>query len=281
MMNSSSSSASFRDPLQDAWLNNEEDLTLLYEHSKSSQGDEMLTLVLQNYPLRYFELTNLSTIVDGKPNTDNHIAIKEEQHLPKKPSEGIIEASFKVYKDKDYSSSGPDAWADKDTFATKFDEITEYVDKLIEEHQGVLCFKDGQLSEGPIENRIYLHIADVISIWLHKIVLKQCPMVCMKSPFLLKVGDNFQDMLSVTMEDISIAKFIMRNADYFYMKYAYWDNHSNIPIRLNIPEALGMMSLSHQLLLDPFFQKCQLAKFQHLCRKMITSKDRITYGLFI
>jgi hypothetical protein len=280
-MNSSSSSPSFRDPLQDAWLNNEQDLALLYEHSKSSSVDDMFALVLQNYPLRYFELIQQSTIIDGKSLLENKISIKEEQHLPKKPSEGIMKASFKVYKDKYNSTKGPDAWAVKDTFETKFVNISNYVDKVIEEHQGILCFKDGEFSEGPIENRIYLHMADVISIWLHKIVLKQSPMVCMKSPFLLEIGENIQDMLSVSIDDFSFAKFIIRNADFFYMKYAYWENQSNIPIRLNIPETLGMMTISHQLLSDPFFQKCQLAKFQHLCRKMSTQKDRIIYGLFI
>ena len=164
-------------------------------------------------------------------------------------------------------------------FHEKFKNTIELINNCIRKNHGIVCYKNGDISDQTYENIVCLHFVDVLSLLLHRIALRSEPVVVLKTPLLREIGDDFMDMFSFNLSSDDELKFVLKNADIFYMIYGYWSNNSVVPIRLNVANELANMKQSNSLLKDTFFQQCQIAKLDSLGRKMDEYKEKMFYAL--
>ena len=164
-------------------------------------------------------------------------------------------------------------------FHVKFKTTIALINKCIRKNHGIVCYKNGDISDQSYENIVCLNFVDVLSLLLHRIALRSAPVVVLKTPLLTEIGADFMDMFSFNLSSDDELKFVLKNADIFYMIYGYWSNNSVVPIRLNISNELANMKKSTSLLKDAFFQQCQIAKLQSLGRRMDEHKQKMFYAL--
>ena len=269
------------DQLRGIWMEHGYDLRLIHIASDSAKAGDKLWHVVNDCPLRYVVVEFSEKMEEGEKIKVKHMSFKCETHLPVRPSSDkeLSDLAFSLYvTDHERTHHSGNKKLERE-FHTKFKNTIVLINKCIRKNHGIICYKNGDISDQSYENIVCLNFVDVLSLLLNRIALRSSPLVMLKTPLLQKIGDDFMDMFSFNLSSDEELKFILKNADIFYMMYGYWSNNSVVPVRLNISDELANMRKSTSLLEDPFFQQCQVAKLQSLGRKMDEYKQKAFYAL--
>ena len=123
----------------------------------------------------------------------------------------------------------------------QFNNMWSKIDDAISIHHGILCERRNDRISYNARDKLLFHICDVIVMLCQTMTSTgtgQLHSFRILSPSMggLNLGmisDDFVGTLS-TEERF----FLFNNADFFYVLYGYWANHSMLPIRLNCPSML-------------------------------------------
>ena len=269
------------DQLAQIWKEHGYDLRLIHVAAESALPGDKMWHVVNDCPLRLLTVKFFEKLVDGQMTKVRNMSFTCETHLPARPStdKELSDLAFSLYVTDHERTHHAGSTKLEREFHVKFKTIIELINNCIRKNHGIVCYKNGDISDQTYENIVCLHFVDVLSLLLHRIALRSEPEVALKTPLLNKIGDDFMDMFSFNLSDDVELKFILKNADIFYMIYGYWSNNSVVPIRLNVPDELANMKQTNSLLKDSFFQQCQCAKLDSLGRKMDEYKEKMFYAL--
>jgi hypothetical protein len=161
----------------------------------------------------------------------------------------------------------------------RMDKTVDTFNAAIERDHGVIFSRDGSDDlEFLDEKKILLHVADAIVLWVHEV----------------KKGQGIPPTFSIATEASSYVtpsmffnyfiaslpkktkKFIFYNADFLYVCFAYWGNHSMLPCRMDVPEQY--MPHAYLLFNDTNFNKHMKGKLNQLRREK-RNLDNIDYLL--
>ena len=159
-------------------------------------------------------------------------------------------------------------------FRTKYNSICQDINKAIHKNHGVQCYEDGDSKNLLTTNVIYIHICDVINIMVDKKKYNKQPEVVVKTTLLRTIEStliNDYEINYLKKEDI---EFFFMYADLIYITYAYWNNHSFIPIRTGIDNNSQIFEKSSFFINNDHFLGHQFGKVQEFNQNndLVTSK---------
>jgi hypothetical protein len=148
---------------------------------------------------------------------------------------------------------------------TKFMDITDIIDAAIYSNHGIKCYEDGDCTNNHISNVIYIHVCDIINLYITKLRSLPRPNVVVVTQLLESFPENITDELTTKLLSYKKLKTLVKYIDLFYIFYAYYGNFSFIPIRgaLN-RELLNEMPHSSMFMNDEHFVNHQCGKMMQL-----------------
>jgi hypothetical protein len=159
-----------------------------------------------------------------------------------------------------------------DKFEKKIGEITDIINDAIKLDHGILCNREGINKDAELKDKVLLHIADVIVMFVHQV-----------KPHLGKPKFWFKTDGSETVDTSKLEnpfvhslneeqkKFLFYNADYFIVVFSYWGNYSMLPCRMIVPEMLVNASTLHY---NERFRMHQIGKLEQLNREQWRVLDK-------
>jgi hypothetical protein len=112
----------------------------------------------------------------------------------------------------------------------KFRAITDIIDAAIYENHGIKCHEDGDCNNNHISNVIYIHVCDVLNLYITKLRSLERPNVVVVTQLLESFPENITDELTTKLLNAKKLRTLVNYIDLFYMFYAYYGNFSFIPI---------------------------------------------------
>ena len=155
----------------------------------------------------------------------------------------------------------------RESWRSHFMKFLEIVEEVIKKNGCVQVHLDGNLYNNEQNNIAMLHIVDTMMLFTKRHLKEKELNVFLKSESLqdISVFDNMKDHFF----DINIVgnmlrtQFFFWNQDFLYLYLGYFENYSDFPIRLNVPE-IGHMPKCRKVNLDPCFRQHQLFKMNQL-----------------
>jgi hypothetical protein len=148
-------------------------------------------------------------------------------------------------------------------YQRRFQNVLETVDNAVRAHHGVKCFEDGDRTNDSFGNVFYLHVCDVINIYVNR--RRGMPTnVYIPTNSLDEISDDVVDELtSVLLQGETLSTFDYQ-CDVFYRCFCYYGNYSFLAIRTQIPMNLDEMLFSRFFTNNPHFMQHQFGKVDQL-----------------
>jgi hypothetical protein len=109
------------------------------------------------------------------------------------------------------------------------------IDASIKTYHGIKCYEDGDLTNDNIKNVYFLHVCDVMNLFMNKKTNKGTTLL-LKSKLLNELKHTTLDQLTSCILDEEYTNFFVENIDFLYITFCYYGNASMLPIRTYIPE---------------------------------------------
>lgn len=164
-----------------------------------------------------------------------------------------------------------------DKFKFKLQEMIDIINRAIELDHGILCHRDGRKDDAPLKDKVLLHVADVIILFVHDIKGHLGA-----AKFWLQT-DGSDSVNTLVLDNPFVRsltepqkRFLFYNADFFYVVYAYWGNYSILPCRMEVPAMLEKASMLYQ---SERFKRHHEGKLEQLGREQRRVLDK-THFMF-
>jgi hypothetical protein len=121
-----------------------------------------------------------------------------------------------------------------DMYKHIFQETCQIIDTCIKKNHGIMCFKDGDIYNDSPSNGWFLHVCDIMNIYISQQSNQAVEMV-VPSQLLPKIEPNEvkNDLIHKHLPSLNLL-FLEAHEDFLYMCYGYYANHSFIPIRTSV-----------------------------------------------
>jgi hypothetical protein len=148
-------------------------------------------------------------------------------------------------------------------YQRRFQRVLEIIDGAVRAHHGVKCFEDGDRTNLNYRNVFYLHVCDVINIYVNR--RRGVPThVYIRTNSLSEISSNLSDELTtelLTGEELETFDY---QCDMFYRCFCYYGNYSFLAIRTQVPLNLEEMPLSRFFTNNEHFMQHQFGKVDQL-----------------
>jgi hypothetical protein len=246
---------------------------LVEEYMKTATVGDVQFLEVQSYPLVSMTFTSGDTKQDSNERECHLNLIMEEDGFPRSPG-GKYETEKHGYslhceriKKKRESDSTFKVKAMSFKHYKKYHEgLLMIIDHMIKQHHGVECYLDGDLNNSTPTNVVILHVCDVLNIGKCKRLGLPMPEVMVASTKLQRVPSTIKTSLLDHLIQNTLLTFILNESDHLYTCYAYFGNHSFIPIRLNMTNLQTDMPNASFFMMNEFFVNHQKGKLQEFNR---------------
>ena len=147
-------------------------------------------------------------------------------------------------------------------YETYFNEMVDIINDAIRENHGILCNKRRSTDDVPLNEKVLLHISDVIIMFVHD-VKRQLgkPQFVLVSDTTERIDISEVDNPFIRLLTDKQKRFLFYNADYFIVIYSYWSNFSFLPCRLAVPSILVHANSIHA---NPLFYHHQAGKLAQI-----------------
>jgi hypothetical protein len=152
--------------------------------------------------------------------------------------------------------------------ATSFDEwremfmsVISVMDESIRDRHGVLCFEDGNMNNNDVTNVFYMHICDVMNVYICRLA-GEVPVVYLPTPSFNTVNVKSKNMLTDRMLSTEQINFFIQEIDFLYNSYAYFANYSFLPVRTLLEPRDDVITTAHFYTHDDHFRTHQDGKLK-------------------
>ena len=214
----------------------------MVEYAKSQPIGVRHFLQVSSYPLRSVSIT-FHTIV-GK---GGHLVWQQEPQdeliIDRPDGDGYNSIGYDWYKTSLDRHNLSHTCMTKSLWVLHFDNITNKISDATHVHHGILCNKrttESRISMD-VKDKLLFHICDVIVMLYESISPTEHDgsifNLLTTSVGGLDLGMIANDFIPTLSKEEKM--FLYWNSDFIYVIFAYWANHSMLPIRLKCPPALG------------------------------------------
>ena len=215
-----------------------EKLDDMVEYAKSQPLGVRHFLEISSFPLSSVSIT-FQTIAGKGGHLVWNQEPPEEVMLSRPEGDGYDKTGYQWYMKfcTTHSISPP---MSKIAWVGMFNLINSKVDNAISINHGVLCEKERNTISFNSRDKLLFHICDILVMLCEKM----SPSTLTLRPFrLLTASVCGMDLSMISDEFVGTLtnkekEFLFHNADFLYVLYGYWANHSMLPIRLNCPTIL-------------------------------------------
>jgi hypothetical protein len=143
--------------------------------------------------------------------------------------------------------------------------ITDVIDATIYQNHGIKCYEDGNSRNNHISNVIYIHVCDILNLYMTGLKNLPSPRVVVVTQLLERFPEGMVDILTTDLLDTQKLNLLVEHIDFFYMFYAYYGNFSFIPIRSRLHcRLMDQMPHSSMFMNDEHFIRHQNGKMKQL-----------------
>jgi hypothetical protein len=195
---------------------------------------------ISSYPLASVLIKVVSIDQNTRERNTEMIFVSQMTWFPKKPGnvDDIMRAGYKLHKRRITQSVGTELENNKMMTWTKYKyyhiAVLNLIDRCIHKNHGVQCQQNGQIDEHRLDNTFFLHICDVINLFVTQELNLKIPELVLATHWLRHIPENISNMLKGRVMNTTQCKFLLEEADHIYCCYAYYSNFSFIPIRLRV-----------------------------------------------
>jgi hypothetical protein len=148
-------------------------------------------------------------------------------------------------------------------YQRRFQNVLEIIDDAVRARHGVKCFEDGDTTNENMGNVLYLHVCDVINIYVNR--RRGMPTnVYIPTNTLDEISDDLVDELTTSLLTGEALETFDYQCDIFYRCYCYYGNYSFLAIRTQIPMNLDEMVNSRFFTNNRHFMQHQFGKVDQL-----------------
>lgn len=162
-------------------------------------------------------------------------------------------------------------------YESYFDEMVHIINDAIRENHGILCNRSSSMEDVPLNEKVLLHIADVIVMFIHKV---KChlgrPQFLLESESTEHIDISAVDNPFIRSLSDKQKRFLFYNADFFVVVFSYWSNFSILPCRLAVPTILVHASSLHS---NPRFLHQQSGKLAQISWEQHRVRDKSHFML--
>ena len=173
------------------------------------------------------------------------------------------------------------------TMMKKYPTLEEYkislyslfddIDRTILENHGVRCYDDGCARNKAHTNVFYLHICDVLNIFINKKMHSGTTEVIVSTDMLMSIPTTMSNEFEDSYLRESNKEFLSSNVDFVYYCYAYLGNKSFVPIRTGIKDNSNTFVCSKFFMNNDHFVMHQYGKLQEINQNGCGITSKIAY----
>jgi hypothetical protein len=262
-------------------LTDKENVASLIAYAKSAPINHVHYLQLSSCPM-----SSVRLIMNPQMEVEDlhFVGVDEVTTVPKSIYERFP-VGFKWYI-TNYGDNkeefGEDAPMQLGPFKEKLKQFPNKIVDAIRHGNGVKCYKNGDVDNECPHNVVYLHIVDVLNIYVAKNYNKRYSKdslvkVLIATEGFHMVSEDFVDTFtpSLNSEDL---RFMVDNLDIICYQFGYWENDSWLPIR-TVPVNHPRFARVYKLCKWERFVYHQNVKYNTLQRCTPNSFQRTNYAL--
>jgi hypothetical protein len=256
----------------------------LEEYMKTAEEGDVQFLEVQSYPLVSMTFTSGQFKASTNERECHLNLVMEEEGFPRSPG-GKCEtetSGYKMHCDRIKKKSEADS--NFKVKPMKFKAYKKYhegllmiIDHTIQNEHGVECYLDGNISNTNPSNVVILHICDVLNIAKCKRLGLSMPEVMVTSSKLEVIPATIKNRLTDHLIENTLLTYILNESDHLYTCYAYFGNHSFVPIRLKIDNLKNDMPSASFFMTNNCFVNHQKGKLQEFNRNNTNKVAREVY----
>ena len=170
---------------------------------------------------------------------------------------------------------------EKSEWVRKCDAAVQKIDQAVYTDHGILCFRDGNVSNTRLENIVVLHVVDVLMFEFHREATDGDSEadVRIQSTSFDEVPQEMRSSFFDDPDNHSAISFIRKNKDIFFMIFTHWGNFSYVPIRFEVSPFISDIPNAKAVMRNQFWLDVQDGKMQQIRRQMNTPSQKQYYGL--
>jgi hypothetical protein len=180
---------------------------------------------------------------DGSVEKDIHMSFEQQTNdFPVMPvtealcdKQGYSWYTTKVKRDYDLGITSKYEPMKFDYWKEVLYNMRHIIDASIKTYHGIKCYEDGDMTNDNIKNVYFLHVCDVMNLYINKKDKKQTTLL-LKSKLLEELKHTTIDQLTTCILNEEYTTFFVDNIDFLYTTYCYYGNASMLPIRTHIAE---------------------------------------------
>jgi hypothetical protein len=179
--------------------------------------------------------------------------------------------------DREGMLGGP-AMTYEDVYFCRHDEICQLIDDEIRQYHGIMCFEDGDHTNLDYRNVFFMHICDIINIFVTDIMHMDQVEFKIPTNLLFEIPSKFRNRLTdKRLSEAQQRRFLLHHCESFYMIYSYYANYSFMGIRTHANKFNTKLLHSSFLMNDDYFVKHQKGKITEHNHYKPTNEHFIAY----
>ena len=209
----------------------------------------------------------------GKKHVHLHYSRQDESYPMIVESKLQMEImGFNLYKIR----KGHDSLVNMIVYKKKLSDLCLDIDNCIKENHGVKCYEDGDRHNHANINVFYLHICDVLNIFINK-ERKEVIKVTVSTKLLTSISKDIINEFDTSYLRDCNRDFLVDHIDFIYYSYAYLGNNSFIPIRTELNNELGIFAKSSFFMTNDHFIMHQFGKLQEINQNGCGLNSKLAY----
>jgi hypothetical protein len=148
-------------------------------------------------------------------------------------------------------------------YQRRFQNVLEAIDRSVRDHHGVKCYEDGDVNNDTLGNVLYLHVCDVINIYVNR-RRGVGTHVYIPTNSLDVIEDSMVDTLTTELLTGESLELFDYQCDIFYLCFCYYGNYSFLSIRTQVPMNSEIMVQSRFFTNNRHFMQHQFGKVDQL-----------------
>jgi hypothetical protein len=250
--------------------------------AQANVGD-IYFMEISSYPLASVLIKVVSIDHNTRERNTEMIFVSQMTRFPKKPGnvDDIMRAGYKLHKRRMTKRGKIDSETNLMMTWKKYkyyhSAVLDLIDGCICKNHSVQCQQNGQINECTIGNTIFLHVCDVINLFVTQELNLEMPELVLATNWLKHIPENISNVLTGRVMNQKQRDFLLQEADHIYCCYAYYGNFSFIPIRLRVHNTNLVLRHSAVFMNAEEFINHQKGKMQELNRYNVEDVTKVYY----
>jgi hypothetical protein len=221
---------------------------------------------ISSNPLTGLYLKTVNEATSGEETNEiEEILVSEPEFYPDKPDDimDMINQEYVRYE-KRCDDSGKDRRFSRFTWKKKFSEIRQVIEDATKQYEGVVCYEHGDTADSCAGNILVLHVCDILNLFIERAYNERMPELYVRTAMLADLNAITSNTLFDDILNKDQLKFLIQEVDFIYAWFAYWNNHSSLPIRTTVCKDSSIFKKSSFFTNDDTFRQHQEGKLHQL-----------------